>query len=177
MAEQRIRRIGGREALEILRRPAVTVAPGAVEAAVAHIRLLAAHTRLVNAQIKEAHRTLDTVCERIAGGGGRGGGAPGRAPSDATVLRSLPGVGRVVLATLLSEAFEPLSRRDHGAMRNLCGVAPATRRSGMRRVVTMRRVAHVQLRLALFQWSRVAIQGDAVSRYRYADLRGRGHSL
>ncbi len=115
------------------------------------------------------------MCERIAGGSGRGG-APGDAPSDATVLRSLPGVGRVVLATLLSEAFEPLSRRDHGAMRNLRGVAPVTRRSGMRRVVTMRRVAHVQLRLALYQWSRVAIQGDAVSRSRYADLRGRGHS-
>jgi hypothetical protein len=85
-------------------------------------------------------------------------------------------VGRVVLATLLSEAFEPLSRRDHGAMRNLRGVAPVTRRSGMRRVVMMRRAAHVQLRLALYQWSRVAIQGDAVSRSRYADLRGRGHS-
>jgi hypothetical protein len=71
LVEQRIRRIGGREALKILRRPAVTAAPDAVEAAVAHIRLLAARTRLVNAQIKEAHRTLTSCASgsRAAAGG------------------------------------------------------------------------------------------------------------
>ncbi len=98
------------------------------------------------------------------------------APIDAAILRSLPGVGRVVLATLLSEAAEPLVRRDHNALRNLCGVALATRRGGKRLVVTMRRAAHVRLRLALCHWSRVAIQRDPASRSRYSELRGRGHS-
>jgi transposase len=172
LAGHRIRRIGPNEALDILRRPAVTVAPGAAEAAVARIRLLAARVRLVNAQLREAHRRLDDLCERIADDGGRSHGAS----TDAAILRSLPGVGRVVLATLLSEAGEPLARRDHDALRNLCGVAPVTRRSGKRMVVTMRRAAHVRLRLALYHWSRVAIQRDPASRARYSELRGRGHS-
>ncbi len=60
----------------------------------------------------------------------------------------------MVLATLLSEASDPLSRRDHQALRNLCGVAPVTRRSGKRCVVSMRRAAHVRLRLVLYHWSR-----------------------
>ena len=98
------------------------------------------------------------------------------APADTAILRSLPGVGRVVLATLLSEAAEPLARRDHDALRNLCGVAPVTRRSGKRLVVAMRRAAHVHLRLAPYHWSRIAIQRDPASRSRYSALRGRWHS-
>ena len=51
---------------------------------------------------------------------------------DVTILRSLPGVGRIVLATLLGEAAEPLRKRDYHALRTLSGVAPVTRRSGKR---------------------------------------------
>jgi transposase len=171
LAKHRIRRISPGEALEILRKPAVTVAPGTVEAAVARIRLLAACVRLVNSQLRETHRRLDALCDRAAGGE-----RPDGAAADAAILRSLPGVGRVVLATLLSEAAEPLARRDRDALRNLWGVAPVTRRSGKRLVVTMRRAAHVRLRLALYHWSRVAIQRDPASRSRYSALRGRGHS-
>ncbi len=130
-----------------------------------------ARVRLVNAQLKEANRRLDALCQEIAGR--REGG--GEAPDDAAILRSIPGVGRAVLATLLSEASEPLSRRDHNTLRNLCGVAPVTRRRGKRAVVTMRRAAHVRLRLALYHWSRVAIQRDAASRSKYAELRRRSH--
>jgi hypothetical protein len=42
---------------------------------------------------------------------------------DVTILRSVPGVGRIVLATLLAEAAEPLRRRDYHALRTLSGVA------------------------------------------------------
>ena len=45
---------------------------------------------------------------------------------DVTILRSLPGIGRINLATLLSEASGPLSRRDYQALRTLSGVAPVT---------------------------------------------------
>ncbi|WP_373562082.1 transposase, partial [Sphingobium sp. IP1] len=41
-----------------------------------------------------------------------------------TILRSLPGVGRIVLATLLAEASDALQRRDYHALRCLSGVAP-----------------------------------------------------
>ena len=43
---------------------------------------------------------------------------------DVAILRSLPGTGRINLATLLSEASGPLSRRDYQALRTLSGVAP-----------------------------------------------------
>jgi transposase len=175
LTKHRIRRLTAGETLAILRQPAITVAPGTAEAAVvAHIRMLAARVRLVNCQLKETSRQLDELCEQIASPGQEA--HPDARPGDAAVLRSLPGVGRMVLATLLSEASDPLSRRDHQALRNLCGVAPVPRDSEKRCVVSMRRAAHVRLRLALYHWSRVAIQHDAASRSRYTQLRERGHS-
>jgi transposase len=131
----------------------------------------------VNRQLKGTSGQLDELCEQIAGPGQEAD--PDVTPGDAAILRSLPGVGRMVLATLLSEASDPLSRRDHQALRNLCGGAPVTRRSGKRCVVTMRRAAHVRASVGavpLYHWSRVAIQHDAASRTRYAQLRERGHS-
>ena len=93
-----------------------------------------------------------------------------------TILRSLPGVGRIVLATLLAEAWEPLHQRDYHALRSLCGVAPVTKRSGKRCVVIMRQACQMRLRTAVYHWSRTAIQHDELSRRRYAELRKRGHS-
>ena len=55
-------------------------------------------------------------------------------------------------------------------------MAPVTRRSGKRTVVTMERAARVRLRLALYHRSRVAIQRDAAGRSKYTELRRRGHS-
>ena len=46
------------------------------------------------------------------------------------ILKSMPGIGRINLAALLSEGSGPLSRRDYPALRTLCGAAPVTRRSG-----------------------------------------------
>ena len=89
---------------------------------------------------------------------------------------TLPGVGRSVLATLLGEAAEPLRKRDYHALRTLSGVVPVTRRSGKRCVVLMRQACHLRLRTAVYHWARVAIQHDARSRARYAELRKRGHS-
>ena len=93
-----------------------------------------------------------------------------------TILRTLPGVGRIVLATLLAEAWEPLRQRDYHALRTLCGVAPVTKRSGKRCVVIMRQACHMRLRTTVYHWSRTAIQHDERCRRRYAELRKRGHS-
>jgi transposase len=91
------------------------------------------------------------------------------------ILRSLPGVGRIVLATLLAEAFEALQRRDDRALRCLAGVAPVTKRSGKSRLVLMRQAAHVRLRNAVYHWARVAVQHDPRSQAKDAALRARGH--
>jgi transposase len=172
----RIRRIGAAEALQVLRQQPITVAAGTAAAASAHIRAVAARLKLVNRQIKAAHRRLDALCTEIAKGEGETPSGQQPEQRDATILRSLPGVGRIVLATLLAEACEPLRRRDYHALRTLSGVAPVTRRSGKRCIVVMRQACHMRLRSAVYHWARVAIQHDERSRRRYAELRKRGHS-
>jgi transposase len=169
----RIRRIAAAEAVKVLRQTPLIVADGTVEAASAHIRAVVARLKLVNRQIKEAHRRLDALCGKLAAGA-----ASGQEPEqrDVTILRSLPGVGRIVLATLFAEAAEPLRRRDYRALRTLSGVAPVTKRSGKRCIVIMRQACHMRLRSAVYHWARVAIQHDPLSRRRYAELRKRGHS-
>ncbi len=95
---------------------------------------------------------------------------------DATILRSLPGVGRIVLATLLAEAHHAIQSRDYHALRNLCGVAPVTKRSGKACRVEMRKACSKRLRDAVYHWARVATQHDPRSCQRYKSARARGHS-
>jgi transposase len=172
---RRIRRIDAAEVLRILRKTPLVVAPGTAEAASAHIDTVAARIRLVNQQIKQAHRKLDELCGKLEVPTEN---APGQAceQRDVAILRSSPGIGRIVLATLLAEASEPLQRRDYHAMRTLSGQAPVTRRSGKQCFVMRRRACNKRLENALYHWARVAIQHDPISRSRYTELRSRGHS-
>jgi len=172
LQEHRIRRVDAEKVLGLLRQPAITVAEGVTEAAVLHLRSLGARLRLANREFHQAERKLDALCatlrEKTAAAGG--------APCDAAVLRSLPGVGTVTLAILLTEAAGPISRRDYPALRTLSGVAPVTKRSGKSCSVTMRYAAQIRLRNAVFHWARVAVLNDPKCRSRYATLRARGHS-
>jgi transposase len=68
---------------------------------------------------------------------------------DVTILSSLPGVGRIILTTLLAAASDALQRRDYHALRNLCGAAPVTRQSGKSRMVLRRRACNRRLSNAL----------------------------
>jgi hypothetical protein len=56
----------------------------------------------------------------------------GSEQNDVAILKSLPGIGRINLATLLAEASGPLSRRDYPALRTLTGVAPVYPRRATR---------------------------------------------
>lgn len=176
LKQHRIRRYDAAGVLEVLRQQAVTVAPGTVEAASAHIRSLVERIHLINRQLKDCHKRLDAICVQLAAEKGEGPEGQKREQRDVEILRSLPGVGRIVLATLLAEASQPLRNRDYHALRSLSGVAPVTRRSGKRCVVGMRQACHLRLRGALYHWARVAVQHDPLSRTRYAALRSRGHS-
>jgi transposase len=172
LRRHRIRRLDAAGVLEILRQPAITVAAGVTEAAVLHLRSLVARLRLANTEFCQAERKLGELCAGLSQDAAT---KPGR-PCDAAILRSMPGVGTVVLATLLTEAGDPLARRDHAALRTLSGVAPVTKRSGKSHVVVMRYAAQARLRQAVFHWARVAIMHDPKSRSRYDALRARGHS-
>ncbi|HKO23853.1 MAG TPA: IS110 family transposase [Chloroflexota bacterium] len=169
LSQHRIRRLGAAGVLEVLRRPAIAVAAGVTEAAVLHTHSLVVRLRLANAEFRRAERKLDELCAGLSQDAAV-------KPGDADILRSLPGIGTVVLATLLAEAGEPLARRDYAALRTLSGVAPVTKRSGKTCIVVMRYAAQNRLRQAVFHWARVAIVHDPKSRSRYEALRARGHS-
>jgi transposase len=175
LKNHRIRRFDAAEVLRILREPPLTVAPGTLEAATAHIRTVAARLRLVNQQIKLAEHRLDELCGAIEAAAET---TPGQIceQRDMAILRSMPGLGRIVMATLLAEACEPLRLRDYQVLRALSGQAPVSRRSGKSWIVLRRYACNRRLQNALHHWARVAAQHDPVSKQRYAELRGRGHS-
>jgi transposase len=175
LKRHRLRKLDAPSVLTRLRRQPLVVASGTIPAATAHIRTLSARLRLVHQQLKECHAQLDTLCARLDAEAETPAGE-NHEQRDGTILRSLPGVGRIVLATLLAEASRPLAQRDYHALRALSGVAPVTRQSGKRCVVVMRKACHGRLRTAVYHWSRVASQCDPPTKARYAALRARGHS-
>lgn len=162
----RIRRIDAETVLRNLRQPAIKVAEGVAAAASVHIRSLIVRLHLVNRELRDVEHKLDELCATFEGG----------QQDDVAILRSLPGIGRINLATLLAEASGPLSRRDYPALRTLSGVAPVTKRSGKSHIVIMRYAAHARLRNAVYHWARAAVRHDPKSRCRYTALRQRGHS-
>jgi len=169
LKEHRIRRFNSNELVEVLRRKPLEVAPGTTEAASAHIKLLLPRLRLVNQQLKQCEREMERLLGDLEETELEG------EQRDVRILRSLPGVGRVVAATLLAEASQPLRERDYQALRAHAGIAPITRQSGKSKTVIMRRGCNGRLRNALYHWARVATQCDQASRARYASLRAKGH--
>jgi transposase len=175
----RIRRFDAAHVISQLRKPALSVARGTTEAATAHIRVVVAQLRLINRQLADAGLQLDRLCKELAEpiAGAEGENVPGQRQEhrDVTILDSLPGVGRTVLVTMLAEAPDALQRRDYHALRNLCGSAPVTRRSGKSCLVMRRRACNRRLRNAAFYWGQTATQCDPTSRAKYEALRARGH--
>ncbi|THK35759.1 hypothetical protein EHS39_23200 [Ensifer sp. MPMI2T] len=78
-------------------------------------------------QMKNAVKHLERLCSAVAE-------LPpttesvGEQCRDPEILRSIPGVGPIVLAALISEGHDALMRRDAQALRSLAGVVPVTRR-------------------------------------------------
>ena len=112
------------QVFEKLREKPLVVAPGVVEAAQGRITMLVEQLRTVNRLRKQAHAKLDTLFDKLADALNEET-EPGQncEQRDVEILRSLPGVGRIVLAVLLAEAWQALCARDYWALRNLCGVS------------------------------------------------------
>jgi transposase len=174
LKRHRIRRLLADQVLEILRQRPLTVAPGTIQAARAHSATLIARLKLINRQVADAHHQLDTL---TASFGAADQAEPGQNKQrDVVILASLPGIGRINLATLLAEASDALQRRDYHALRTLTGVAPVTIRSGRSCRIVRRHACHSRLANAVYHWARTAVQHDAISRAKYAVLRARGHT-
>ncbi|MDE2915524.1 MAG: transposase [Paracoccaceae bacterium] len=160
LKRHRVRRLDGTTVLKTLCGTAVAVAAGT-------------HLEVVAAQLTRAGRKIDRLTARLTQSADDMSGQQGQ--RDVAILSSLPGVSRIVLATLLAEAHDPLRRRDYQALRCLSGVAPVTRRSGKAVIVIRRLAAHNRLQDAVYHWAKVALQHDTASRTKYASLRAPGH--
>jgi hypothetical protein len=174
LSKHRIRRWTAEQIAEILSADALPLACGTVEAISEHALLLLPQLRLLSAMRTQVADRMDALLDEMAS-------CDQDAPDaqlfrDVAVLRSMPGIGRVVTGSLLAEASAPLRQRDYYAIRAHGGVAPVTRQSGKSRQVGMRYRCNVRLRNALYHWSRTSVQHDARSRQQYARLRAAGHS-
>jgi transposase len=167
----RVRRVTPETICATLRSQRLSVAAGVTDAVAVRIRALMPQLLLVHEQHATTERQLDQMLQALTE-------TPEGEPTehrDAKILQSLPGVGRVVAATMLAEAHGPLADRDYATLRAYTGAAPVTKRSGKRLYrVQMRYACHARLRKAMYHWARTSIQVDARARSYYDQLRQRG---
>ena len=171
LQQHRIRRLTAAQVRAVLKTKPLTLAPGAAEAASEHALLLLPRLRLVHQQRADLGRRINAVLDELA--------TPAEDKNehrDAAILLSLPGLGRKIAATMLSEASQAIADRDYHALRCYSGAAPITRQSGKKKIVLMRRGINERLRNALYHWARVSVVFDPQSKKRYAAMRACGHS-
>jgi transposase len=170
----RIRRLTAEQIITALQQPRLTVAAGVADAVASRIAALVPQLVLVREQRTASERQIDRLLATLATADATDGQP--HEHRDVEILRSLPGVGRMVTATMLAEASGPLAARDYATLRAYTGAAPVTKRSGKRAYfVHMRYACKRRLRQALYHWARVSIQHDHAARVYYDALRTRGH--
>jgi hypothetical protein len=170
LTAHRIRRVDGHKVREALQVPALHLAPGGTEAASEHVLVLLPQLRLYHELRKHNESRIEAVLEEM------GSDENLAEHRDVNILRSLPGVGQCIAATMLAEASQALAERDYHALRSYAGVAPVTKKSGKGKSVVMRKACNQRLRNALYHWARVSVQHDPRSNLHYASLRAKGHS-
>jgi len=170
----RIRRLSAEEVISALQAQALHVAPGVVDAATEHIALLLPRLRLVHTQRRLCGARMEALLDEL-----QAVVSDDDTPmkfSDVAILRSLPGVGRIVAATMIAEAGAALTERDYRSLRGHAGIAPVTKPSGKQRMVLMRYACNERLRRAFYHCARVAVIRDLPSKSYYTALRRRGHT-
>ena len=169
LKKHRIRRVKLEQILDSLQKSPLRVAPGTIAATVAHLRLLIQQLHLVRLQRRDSDQYLETWFKLIQRDSGL------KAPTDAAILASLPGVGSFVLASVLAHAHDAIRLRNLVALRSLGGIAPVTKQSGKRRHVLMRRARSQPLNYALHHWAHMAVLRDPHFKLHYQSLRAKGH--
>jgi len=171
--QHHIRRLQPEHILEVLRKTPLRVAPGTTEATSAHLNLLLHQLLLVRQHRRDSDQHLERWFKQLQP-------TSDQPYSDAAILASLPGVGAVVLASVLSYAHDPVRLRNLDAFRSLGGIAPVTKKSGkrgqQRPQILMRRARSLPLNNALHHWARIAVLTDPHFKEHYGRLRDRGHS-
>jgi transposase len=174
LRDHRIRRLEATAVRDVLQQPVVYTAPGVVDAVAAHVALLLPRLDLLATQRRQATRELERLLDALEDQP-RG---DQREHPDVAIVRSIPGIGTRVAASMLAEASQPLADRAYHVLRTWTGVAPVTKKSGRRRrpTVVMRYACNRRLREAAYHWARAGAQKDPGSKAYCAPLRARGHS-
>jgi len=165
--KHRIRRVSFDDVVRALQSPPLGVAPATLQASTEHVHDLIPQLLLVREQRRRLDQQLESWFLELR-----------RCPepsADAAILASLPGIGAVVLATMLTYAHEPIRLRQLDALRSLSGIAPVTKQSGRRRVVLLRRSRSQPLNYAVHHWAQIAVRRDHKSKQHYDRLRSHGH--
>jgi transposase len=178
LKSNRIRRLDADAVLAKLREEPPWTTPGTQQAVRAHIGLLLPRLRVTCQQGRDCERQIEILLETLAAEPPAEGEI--REHRDVRILQSLPGAGKVVVATMLAEASQPLADRDYMTLRSQGGTAPVTKSTGKRvksrATVVMRYACNPRLRNALHFWAMGAIQQEDRARSHYAALRQRGHA-
>ena len=95
---------------------------------------------------------------------------------DVEILLSQPGVGNIVAATVLAEAYQPLVQRNYHVLRACGGIAPVTRQSGNTRTVSMRYACNQRLRQAFHWWGNSVCHHEPRDHALYMAHRDKGHT-
>jgi len=165
--KHRIRRVSFDDVVRALQSPPLGVAPATLQASTERVHDLIPQLMLVREQRRRLDQQLESWFLEIR---------RCRQPSDdAVILASLPGIGAVVLATMLTYAHEPIRLRHLDALRSLSGIAPVTKQSGRRRIVLLRRSRSQPLNYAVHHWAQIAVRHDHKSKQHYDRLRNNGH--
>ena len=166
LKQHRIRRVDGAEVQQILAAPALRLAPGAAEAASEHVLVLLPLLRLLHRQEAQVEQRIESLLEELSAPEGES-----NEHRDAAILLSLPGVGRKVAATVLSEAYQAIAERDYHSFRQQGGIAPVTRSSGKKKLVLMRYACNQRLRDAMHHWAMGSMMKDPRSKQQYQKMR------
>ena len=174
LKEHRIRRLDAKMVMETLCSLPLPVVPGVAEACERQLTTLLPRLRLAYNQRQENKKNMEALLNELS--------EPvlidGKTEhSDIAILRSLPGVGTIVAATIFAEASQLLAERDYGRLRLQCGVGPVTKQSGKKKVVVQRMACNRRLRVAMYHWARTSVQNDPRRKEHYVRLRtaGRRH--
>src|SRR5262249_11000581 len=126
--------------------------PGTVETISEHALLLIPQLRLLSTMRKQVADRMEALMDEMTASPSE----EANAFRDMALLRSIPGIGRIVTGALFAETAGPLAQRDYYAIRAQGGIAPVTRQSGKTKQVGMRYRCNARLRNALYHWARTA---------------------
>jgi transposase len=172
LRRHRIRRLTAADLFALVQQPRLPAASGVATAVQTRLASLVPQLTLLQEQRRRTQRQIDQALQQLA----EESDSEPTEHRDVVILQSLPGVGRMVTATMLTETSGALPARDYDTLAALTGAAPVTRQSGKCRHVHMRRACNPRLRQALYHWARASLQRDDAARAFYDRHRQAGAS-